>query len=55
VCPYCKAKQSPIEAQADLPSPEKATWSGDHLGELEPDEVAKPKAKSTSDARPEQV
>lgn len=46
VCPFCRAKQSPGEAMADLPHPEKATWSADPLADAIAQTEAKVKAKS---------
>jgi hypothetical protein len=53
VCPYCKAKQSPGEAAANLPQPEKPTWSADPLADALAQTEAKVKAKSKVKAEPE--
>jgi hypothetical protein len=51
VCPYCRAKQSPGEALANLPQPDKATWSADPLTEAiqQTEEKVKSHAKGVAD------
>jgi RNA polymerase subunit RPABC4/transcription elongation factor Spt4 len=53
VCPYCKAKQTPGEAAASVPQPEKPTWSAsDPLAEALAVTEAKAKAKAKAKAEP---